>query len=86
MTVERTPSTSRQRRWLSSLSKPASASTRSQVTRKDAWAMAGRNGGESLDGPRLTVAAARKWLWVSQTVVSLVQAEALCLRPERLKK
>jgi hypothetical protein len=48
--------------------------------------MAGRNCGESLAGPRLTVAAAKKWLWVSQATVSLVQAAALCLRPERLKK
>jgi hypothetical protein len=48
--------------------------------------MAGRNCGESLAGPRLTVAAVRKWLLVSQATVSLVHSRAPWWRPARLKK
>jgi hypothetical protein len=48
--------------------------------------MAGRNCGESLAGPTLTVAAVKRWLAVPQTVVSFVQVWADCLRPARLKK
>ncbi len=86
MTVERAPRSSRARRWFSSLSKAASASTRSQLATSDAWCIAGRNCGASLLGPTVTVAAVKKWLPVSQTVVSLVQVWADCLRPARLKK
>jgi hypothetical protein len=64
MTVDRTPRSSRARRWFSSLSKAASASTRCQVTASDACSMAGRNCGESFLGPGVTVAAAQKWLRV----------------------
>jgi hypothetical protein len=48
--------------------------------------MTGRNCGASLAGPRLTRAAVRKWLAVSQATVSFVHSLALCLRRARLKK
>jgi hypothetical protein len=48
--------------------------------------MTGRNCGASLAGPRLTLAAVKKWLPVSQATVSLVHSRELCLRPARLKK
>jgi len=48
--------------------------------------MAGRNCGESLAGPRLTVAAVKKWLSVSQATVSFVHSRELCFLPARLKK
>ena len=48
--------------------------------------MAGRSCGESLAGPRLTVAAVRKWLCVSQATVSLVHSLEVCLRPARLEE
>jgi hypothetical protein len=86
MTVERTPVSSRARRWFSSLSKAASASTRAQFIPSAAWVMAGRNCGESLAGPTLTVAAVKKWLAMSQAEVSLIQVWADCLWPARLKK
>ncbi len=86
ITVERTPKSSRQSRWFSSLSKAASAKSRSQVTTRDACFIAGRSCGESLLGAVVAVAAVKKWLRVSQTTVSLVHSRALCLRPARLKK
>jgi hypothetical protein len=46
----------------------------------------GRNGGASLVGPRLTSAAVKKWLAVSQATVSLVHSLEPCLRLARLKK
>lgn len=86
ITVDRTPRSSRQYRWWSSLSNAASASMRSQVTAREAWAMTGRSCGESLDGPVLTRAPARKWLSVSTATVSLVHSREECFRPARLKK
>jgi hypothetical protein len=86
MAVARTPSSSRAYRWCSSASNAASASTRSQATTKDAWAIAGRNCGESLGGPVETVALAKKWLPVSHATVSLVHSRDVCLRPARLRK
>jgi len=76
MTVERTPSSWRQRRWLASLSKAASPSTVSQWTQKLDCCIAGANSGESLLGPMLTVAEVKKWLPVSQTTVNLVHERA----------
>lgn len=86
ITVDRTPRSSRQYRWWSSLSNAASANTRSQVTARDAWAMTGRSCGESSDGPVAAVAPAKKWLSVSQATVSLVHSREECFRPARLKK
>ena len=48
--------------------------------------MRGRNCGALLAGPRLTVAAVKKWLAVSQATANLVHSLELCLRPARLKK
>src|SRR5256885_1004838 len=70
MTVERTPRSSRARRWFSSLSKAASPSTRSQPTASDACCRTGRNCGESLPGPTVAVAPVKKWLAVWQATVS----------------
>ena len=86
MTVDRTPRSSRAYRWCSSASNAASASTRSQVTTRDAWAMTRGNWGESLDGPVATVAPVMKWVRVSTATVSLVHSRDECLRPARLKK
>lgn len=51
---------------------------------RDAWATTGRNCGESLDGPVLTVAPAMKWERVSIAAVSLVQVD--CSAPLRQAK
>src|SRR5205814_9806139 len=84
MTEDRMPSSSRAYSWWVSVSNAASASTRSHPTARDAWARTGRNCGESLDGPVVTVAPARKCEAVSTAAVSLVQ-EA-CSAPDRRAK
>lgn len=84
MTEDRIPRSSRAYRWWSSLSNAASASTRSQVAARVAWAITGWNWGESLDGPVVTVAPARKWVAVSQATVSSVQVA--CSAPDRRAK
>lgn len=44
------------------------------------------NSGESLDGPVLTRAPARKWLAASQATVSFAHSRDECFRPARKKK
>ena len=86
MTDERMPRLSRAKRWWASESNAASASTRSQRTARAANVITGVNCGESLVGPTVTVAPARKWLAVSQATVSLVYVRAACSRPDRATK
>ncbi len=59
---------------------------RSHAMARDAWARTGRNCGESLVGPVVTVAPAIKWLAVSQAVVSLVQVRAVIVPPDAARR
>ncbi len=87
ITLARMPRSARANRWLCSASNAASASTRSHRTPRRADASrTGANCGESLDGPRVTVAPAKKWERVSQAVVSLGYDRAVCSPRDRATK
>jgi hypothetical protein len=72
--VARTPSVSRQNRWLCSASYLASASTVSSPSTATAWRIAGVNSGESCVGPRPVTAPTIRCEWTWTTAVSFGQA------------